>query len=169
MIILKASFGGSAPLWGPNREPNDSKVSENWAKIGLGAKMKNIDLGLYLPCFREVGHPRKLTFFTFFLHSVSDPLPRAALEATFPDVEHFRLHFGTHISSIFGIIFRPWKRDKNWNILFRLGISFAEFSAWVRLGGNHRRFSPLAWAMTGPALPGETHLKSIVPRTVGAG
>ena len=38
------------------------KMDENWAIIGLSAKLKNTNFGLYLLRFREVGLPKADAF-----------------------------------------------------------------------------------------------------------
>ena len=90
-----------------------AKWLQNGGKHGaislVNAKLKNTDFSLYLTRFGEVGHPRKLTFFTNFCLSVSDPLPRGLLETTLPDFYNFLIHFGTPISSLLTIIFQVSK------------------------------------------------------------
>ena len=54
---------------------------------------------------------------------------------------------------LFSSLFSGLEKEANIGLL--PGIAPAEFSAWVRLGGNRRRFSPLAWVMTGQALAGK--------------
>ncbi len=80
-----------------------SKWSEKVDQNQMNAKVKNISLGLYLLCFRDIDHPRKLPFFANVLYSASDPLPRGVSEAFVPDVDDFGLHVGTQHPLIFAL------------------------------------------------------------------
>ena len=66
----------------------------NGARWRVNAKLQNIDLGLYIPRFGEVGHPQKHLFLTTFLGIGRDPVPRGLREATFLDFYDFGIHFG---------------------------------------------------------------------------
>ena len=115
------------------------KMVENLAIIWLSAKLKNTIFGLYLLCFRWAtleSWQFSLTF-SIRLQILSQ---EGVWEATFPYFEHFRLHFGTQISSLFSIISGL---EKEAEIGLLHGISSAEFSAWVRLGGNQGKERPV--------------------------
>ena len=94
---------------------------QNGARWRVNAKLQNIDLGLYIPRFGEVGHPQKHIFLTTFLGIGLDPVPRGLREATFLDFYYFGIHFGNQCSSLFSIIFQASKRGAGvfptWNLV----------------------------------------------------
>ena len=93
---------------------------QNGARWRVNAKLQNIDLGLYIPRFGEVGHPQKQLFLTTFLGIGRDPVPRGLREATFLDFYDFGIHFGDPFSALFSIIFHASKRGAGsvpkWNL-----------------------------------------------------
>ena len=106
----------------------------------VNVKLQNIDLGLYIPRFGEVGHPPKHLFLTTFFGVGRDPVPRGLREATFLDFCDFGIHFGGPFSSLFSIIFQASKRGPGffptWNLVnhtFGLGGNRGEHPTY----GNH--------------------------------
>ena len=84
--LFEDAFGRLGSTFGSEKE---AKLLQNGCQNGarwrVNAKLQNIDLGLYIPRFGEVGHPQKHKFLTMFLGVGLDPVPRGLREATFLD------------------------------------------------------------------------------------
>ena len=139
--LFEGAFGRLGSTFGFEKEAKLLQNGrQNGARWRVNAKLQNIDLGLYIPRFGEVGHPPKHMFLTAFLGIGRDAVPRGFQEATFLDFCDFGIHFGDTFSSLCSIIFQASKRGpgvfQKWNPVehtFGLGGNRGEHPTY----GNH--------------------------------
>ena len=120
--LFEGAFGRLGSTFGSEKEAKLLQNGrQNGARWRVNAKLQNIDLGLYIPRFGEVGHPQKHIFPTTFFGVGGDPVPRELREATFLDFCDFGIHFGGPFSILFSIIFQASKRGagvfQTWNLV----------------------------------------------------
>ena len=109
--LFEGAFGRLGSTFGSEKEAKLlQNGGQNGARWRVKAKLQNIDLGLYIPRFGEVGHPQKHIFLTTFFGVGRDPVPRGLREATFLDFYDFGIHYGRPFSQLFSIIFQALKR-----------------------------------------------------------